>query len=246
MYPALSRVDHDTPIAGHTVDAVCSRGKHLLISFSNGLTLHTHMRMNGSWHIYRTGERWQAPARDMRIRIDAEPFVAVGFNIPIAKLLTADELARHEQLRALGPDLANPAFDRAAVYRRWTAQGDTAVHEVLLNQHVLSGIGNELKSEVLFVAGLNPFTPASRVDGPVFDRLIDVALRLMKMNIVQSVSAIPAHGRRTTGSLDPAVNVYVYGRAGKPCRRCGTLIELRKTSIDARLTYWCPKCQPAL
>src|SRR5258705_9615306 len=109
VYPAVTRVADDRPIVGRRIEAVVARGKHLLIAFSDDLTLHTHMRMNGSWHIYRAGERWQRPARDMRVVVGTADFVAVGFNVPIAALLTPQELARHRELRALGPDLLSGA-----------------------------------------------------------------------------------------------------------------------------------------
>jgi endonuclease VIII len=243
VFPALTRVHYDTPVTGRTIDAVSSRGKHLLMAFSGSLVLHTHMRMHGSWHIYKTGERWRAPSHDMRIIVGAEPYVAVAFNVPVAEFLTAEQLARHPQIEALGPDLTDPSFDRDEVRRRFAAHPVEPVHDVLLNQQVLSGIGNVLKSEVLFVARLNPFTAVREMDTATFDRLIDTALRLMKMNIVESASMTPVFGRRTTGSLDPGAKLFVYGRGGKPCRRCGAPIESAKTGADARLTYWCPKCQ---
>ena len=243
VYPALTRVDDDRPVTGRVVEAVSSRGKHLLMAFSGDLVLHTHMRMHGSWHIYRPGEKWQAPSHEMRIVIGTDEYVAVAFNVPVAEFLTGAELARHAQIQALGPDLADPLFDREEVRRRLTDHGDEPIHDVLLNQHVLSGIGNVLKSEVLFVARLNPFTPARAIDDATFNRLIDASLRLMKMNIADATGLTPAFGRRTTGSLDPTAKLFVYGRGGKPCRTCGTPIEARKTGLDSRLTYWCSKCQ---
>lgn len=243
--PGLMRVDEDSPIAGRTVHAVSSRGKHLLIAFSEDLILHTHMRMSGSWHVYRNGERWRALSRDMRVVVGNDTYVAVGFKIPVAEFLSAGQLARHEPLQALGPDLSDPGFDRDEVRRRMAGHEDEPIHDVLLNQRVLSGIGNVLKSEVLFVARVSPFTPVGRIDDDTFSRLMAVSLRLMKMNIVESASLPPAFGRRTTGSLDPTAKLFVYGRAGKPCRACGTPIEVRKTGVEARLTYWCPECQAA-
>src|SRR5262245_40764576 len=107
VYPALNRVDADRPLAGRTVESVASRGKHLLMTFSGSLVLHTHMRMNGSWHVYRPGGRWQRPAREMRVLVATSDVVAVGFNIPIAELLSTADLARHRQLGRLGPDVAD-------------------------------------------------------------------------------------------------------------------------------------------
>jgi endonuclease VIII len=244
VYPALTRIDTDAPLSGRTVLSASARGKHLLIAFSGDLTLHTHMRMHGSWHIYRTGERWRAPKHDMRVRVATDRYEAVGFNVPIAEFLTSQQLDRHEQIQALGPDLADAGFDREEVWRRMATRAVDPIHDTLLNQRVLAGIGNVLKSEVLFVAGISPFTPTGTLDRARFDRLMDVSLKLMKMNVVESVSMTPGFGRRTTGSLDPSAKVFVYGRGGKPCRKCGTAIETRKTGPDARLTYWCPRCQP--
>lgn len=243
VYPALTRVDHDAPLTGRTTESVTARGKHLLMTFSGGLILHTHMRMHGSWHVYRPGERWRAPGHAMRVRLDTAAFVAVGFDIPVAEFLTAPELLRHPQLSALGPDLAGPAFDREEVWRRFTAEGNRPLEEVLLNQRVLAGIGNVLKSEVLFVAALAPSLPADAVSRADFDRLIDASLRLMRMNIVDPTLPPAAAGRRTTGSLDPQAKLFVYGRGGRPCRRCGTAILSARTGGDARMTYWCPVCQ---
>ena len=116
--------------------SVSSRGKHLLMAFSGDLVLHTHMRMHGSWHIYRPGERWRVPAHEMRVRVHTSEYVAVGFNIPVAEFLSTQQLARHPQIQALGPDLADPAFDRADVRRRMAEQGGRPIHDVLLDQRV--------------------------------------------------------------------------------------------------------------
>jgi endonuclease VIII len=246
VLPALNRIDADHPIAGRTIESVASRGKHLLMTFSGDLVLHTHMRMNGSWHLYRPGERWQRPARDMRIVVATAEIVAVGFNIPLAEFLSARDVARHPQLTALGPDLTDPRLDRHELLRRIRAAGAEPIGDVLLNQRVLSGIGNVLKSEILFVSGINPFTRVSDLGDDELERLIGVAQRLMAMNIGEGARTMnAATGRRTRDSLDPGQKLWVYSRGGKPCRKCGARIEAKKTGLDARLTYWCPRCQPA-
>ena len=245
VFPGVNRIADDHPIAGRTVESVVSRGKHILLTFSGDLILHTHMRMNGSWHIYRPGERWQRPAGDMRVLVGTERMLAVGFNVPVAELLTTSGLARHPQLRALGSDLTDPAFDRADVLTRLRAQGSAAVGDALLNQRVVAGIGNVLKSEILFVAGVNPFTPAASLGDETANRLIDVALALMKANVLEPTQTFrPGSGRRTTRSMNPHAKLWVYGRGGQPCRRCGTAIRSAKTGVDARITCWCEKCQP--
>jgi endonuclease-8 len=242
VYPRLTRVDHDAPLAGRIIEAVASRGKHLLMTFSGDLVLHTHMRMHGSWHIYKPGERWRAPRHEMRLAISTDQYIAIGFSVPVAEFLTPAELARHEQIQSLGPDLADPHFDREIVRQRMRTHGDDPIEDVLLNQRVLSGVGNVLKSEVLFVARVNPFMPVHDLDDATLDRVIDVALRLMRMNVVES-TAMRVSGRQTTGSLDPGAKLFVYGRARQPCRTCGTSVAVAKRGVDARLTYWCPRCQ---
>ena len=244
VYPAVTRIAVDHPIVGRTIDSVSARGKHLLITFSGGLVLRTHMRMNGSWHLYKSGIRWQRPARDMRVLVAAGDVEAVGFNVPVAELLTARDLSRHAELNALGPDLLDPAFDAAEAARRVRAHGRDAVGDVLLNQRVVAGIGNVFKSEILFLAGIEPFTLVAALTEAQVERLIAISREQLAANVMtRSQTLSSSISRRTTRSLDPNKKLWVYGRGGKPCRRCGTPIQARKTGLDARLTYWCPRCQ---
>jgi len=252
VYPRVTRIADDRPIVGRTVESVFARGKHLLIAFSGDLTLHTHMRMNGSWHLYRPGVRWQRPARDMRVLVGTADVVAVGFNVPIAELLTSRELARHKELQALGPDLlagvggGETAFNRDEAVRRMRARGRAAIADVLLDQRVVAGIGNVFKSEILFLAGVDPFTPVAALTDAVLGRLADISREQLAANVMsRSQTLSRSIGRRTTRSLDPEAKLWVYGRGGRPCRRCGAMVQSRKTGLDARLTYWCPVCQPA-
>lgn len=243
-YPALTRVDHDEPIAGRTIASVAARGKHVLVSFSGDLVLRTHMRMSGSWHLYRPDERWQRPACDMRLLLATARFVAVGFNIPDAEFLRRHEVERHPQLNALGPDLLDPGFRADEALRRVRAQGNVPIAEALLNQRVVAGIGNVFKSEVLFVAGVHPQAPVSALPDAALQRILEVAGTQLQSNVrPRSQTLAPAPGRRTTGSLHPDKGLWAYGRAGQPCRRCGTTIQVDTRGTDARLTYWCPRCQ---
>lgn len=243
-YPALIRVDHDQPIAGRTITSVAARGKHLLVSLSGDLVLRTHMRMSGSWHLYRPDERWQRPARDMRVLLATARFVAVGFNIPDAEFLSGHAVERHRQLRALGPDLLDPGFRADEALRRVRAQGHVPIAEALLNQRVVAGIGNVFKSEILFAAGVHPLAPVSALPDTALQRILDVAGTQLQSNVrARSRTLAPAPGRRTTGSLHPDKGLWAYGRAGQPCRRCGTAIQVDTRGTDARLTYWCPRCQ---
>ena len=244
VLPALNRIDVDRPIAGRTIEAVTARGKHLLISLSGDVVLRTHMRMNGSWHVYPAGAQWQRPAREMRVLIATARAVAVGFNIPEAEFLTARSMARHPALSTLGPDLLGERVDSGEVARRMRARAGDPISDVLLDQRVAAGIGNVLKSETLFVARVHPFTPVSALDDDRLRRVIASAVELLRVSVAdRRRTHAPAEGRRTTRSLHPQRALWVYGRANQPCRACGTPIASRKTGPDARLTYWCPRCQ---
>jgi endonuclease VIII len=245
VFPALTRIADDRPIIGRTIESAASRGKHVLIAFSGDLVLRTHMRMSGSWHLYPPDAPWKRPARDMRVLVATEAAVAVGFNVPIAELLTARGLERHRELRALGPDPLGPAFDRHEAVNRMRARGAEAIGDVLLNQRVIAGIGNVFKSEILFLAGVDPFTPVARIDDDRLAAVASIAREQLAANVLPpSRTLSPAFGRRTTRSLDPRETLWVYGRGGRPCRRCGAPIRVKKTGLDARLSYWCPRCQP--
>ena len=244
-YPHLTRVDEDESIKGRTVDGVRAAGKHILMEFSGGLLLRTHMRMNGSWHIYRPGERWQRPRIAMRILLSTEDFVAVGFDIPVAEVIRARDLHRHDELRKLGPDLLDESFDATEAIRRIRARSASSIGDVLLNQRVLAGIGNVYKSEVLFACGVDPFASVHVLSDDEIACLVSTARRLLKANTSENIAAITTYTafRRTTSRSDPTQRLWVYGRAGDPCRKCGTSVSSRAHGHDARLTYWCSRCQ---
>jgi endonuclease-8 len=243
----LAEVDRDRPIAGRSVEKVEAAGKHCLMHLSDDLILRTHMRMNGSWHIYRPGEKWQMPAHAMRILLETADWVAVAFNVYSAEFIRAERLAGHQTLATLGPDLLGD-FDRdraLALVRRNDAR---PVHEVLLDQRVMAGIGNVYKSEILFLSRLHPDTLASAVDDGRWTAIIDLAQKLLEANVADGSGGqiVTYRGlRRTTGRMNPEDRLWVYSRGGKACRRCGTRIASRKDGDDARVTYWCPRCQPA-
>jgi endonuclease VIII len=245
VLPALTRIHDDAPITGRTIEHVETIGKHLLMHFSGDLVLRTHMRMHGSWHIYRRGEPWQRPRGQMRLVIGTDTFEAVGFNIPVAEFLRGADLARHRQLRQLGPDVLADDFDPAEAARRLRAQAATPVADALLNQRVLAGLGNVYKSEVLFICRVNPFTVVSDVTDAQIDAIVETSRRLLCANVSEGLAPMTTYGgyRRTTGRSDPRERLWVYGRAGLPCRRCGTPIRLHKQGDAARLTYWCEECQ---
>ena len=244
--PALTRFAEQHAVVGRAIDRVEARGKYLLVHFSGGLALLTHMRMNGSWHLYRHGDRWRRPRSHMRVRIVTGEWEAVGFGVPIAEFHDARSLARSARLEALGPDPLAADFDPAAAVARLRASGDTPIEEALLDQRRIAGIGNVLKSEALFAAGMYPYAPAASLTEPALLALVDVSRRLLRDNVVaveRPAIARRSAARVTTRSADPRAKLYVYDRAGKPCRRCGTAIAYRRAGAHARATYWCPRCQ---
>lgn len=245
VFPALTRIHEDTPVTGRTVESVSAAGKHVLMRLSGDLVLRTHMRMNGSWHVYRPGERWLRPRRDMRIVIGTDAFEAVGFNVPVAEFLRGAAVGRQEDLRKMGPDLLGEPFDEEEALRRIRARATTEIADVLLNQRVVAGIGNVYKSEVLFLCRVHPFAEVQSIGDDLLRCLLRTARQHLQANVIDPTAAIVTYRgyRRTTRRADPGERLYVYGRARQPCRRCGTAVEVRAQGRDARLTYWCPHCQ---
>ena len=241
----LARVDDDAPVVGRVVERVESRGKWLLIYFSGDLILVTHMLMSGSWHLYRSGERWRMGRAKMRVVIRVEGWEAVAFNVPIAEFHTARSLERSSEVPKLGPDVLGAEFmveggvGRLAAYAVERPEAEVGV--VLLNQRVLAGLGNVFKSEVAFAAGVNPFRAMRTVTPKEMEALVDFAVRYMRANVSEVVAD---GGRRTIAALDREERLWVYRREGEECRRCGAVVMMRRQGVQARSTYWCPVCQP--
>ena len=233
-------------LVGRTIDAVDSVGKNLIIRFDGGLELRTHLRMNGSWHRYRPGEPWKRPAARARLVLEVPGAVAVCFDAPVVELFEARTEALHPSLGRLGPDLLHPEFDQAEAHRRLRdpSRAATPIAIALLDQRALAGIGNVYKNEVLWIERVSPFATIADLDDATLDRLIATARRLLVAN------ASPTHGaERTTTAGDRGAPgaLYVYGRGGRPCRRCGTAIASTRQGSDVpRTTYWCPTCQGGL
>jgi endonuclease-8 len=247
----LARVNDDTPLVGRVVEKVESRGKWCLIFFSGDLILVTHMLMSGSWHLYRTGERWQMGRSKMRVVIRTADWEAVGFNIPVAEFHTARSLERSGAVPKLGLDILSESFTVEDGVERLAAYGgenpDAEVAVVLLNQRVLAGLGNVYKSEVAFAAGVNPFRAMRTITRLEMESMVDVAQRYMKANVVDGKGegiVTYSGNRRTTHAMDREERLWVYRRQGQECRRCGATIMMRKQGVQARSTYWCPECQP--
>jgi endonuclease VIII len=240
----LARVNDDAPIVGRTVERVESRGKWCLMFFSGDLILVTHMRMSGSWHIYRTGEKWQVGRNHMRLAITCGEFQAVAFDVPIVELHTARSLVRHAEIALLGPDVLGADFTvekGRETLRSWAAgHPEDEVGNALLNQRVLAGLGNVYKSEVAFAAGVHPFRRLSTLTPGEVQSLVDFAGRYLRENVRADANG----GRRTRHSMDREERLWVYSRHGQECRRCGALIMKRRQGRGARSTWWCPSCQP--
>ena len=245
----LARVNDDAPLVGRVVEKVESRGKWCLIHFSGDLILVTHMLMSGSWHLYRNGERWQMGRSRMRVVIRTAEWEAVGFNIPVAEFHTERSLARSSEVPKLGPDILSGSFTVETGVERLIAYGrenpDAEIAVVLLNQRVLAGLGNVYKSEVAFAAGVNPFRAMRTITQREIEVMVDFAHRYMKANVVDGKGdgiVTYSGNRRTTHAMDREERLWVYRR--QECRRCGTLVMMRKQGVQARSTYWCPECQP--
>jgi endonuclease-8 len=244
VFPALTRVHDDTPVTGRRIESVTAAGKHVLMRLSGDLMLRTHMRMNGSWHVYRPGERWRRPRRDMRILVATDAYEAVGFNVPVAEFLDGRAEARQDDLRKMGPDLLAETFDVDEALRRVREHDADAIADVLLNQRVVAGIGNVYKSEMLFLSGIDPFAPAKSVGDDDVRRILATARKYLRVNAdTRSGGIVTYMGFRRDATPGQGARHYVYARANRPCRRCGTPIRVRAQGPHARPTYWCPTCQ---
>jgi endonuclease-8 len=222
-FPALRLV-------GMRVDGVEARGKHLLMRMDSGQVLHTHLRMSGSWHVYPADRPWRRPESQARLVLEADDRVAVCFNAPVVELLQPQAESAHPSLGRLGPDVLADTLDLDEVRRRArTRPPEQALGELLLDQQVVSGIGNIWRSEALFLEGRNPWTERQKLAEDDLDALVTTASSLMRASAVG----------------EPHVHDHwVYKRSGQPCRKCGTRIESRREGEQARTAYWCPACQP--
>ena len=227
VFPRLTRIDHDRPLRGQTLERVTARGKHLLMWFSGRTVLHTHMRMKGSWHLYRPGERWLSPRDAMRIVIETDDWQAVAFNVPTAEFVDA-RAAERTRLAELGPDLLSDEFDADEAVRRLQAHADLEIADALLDQQALAGIGNIYKSEALYACRLSPFIRVADVPRRQLEKVVAAARRLLRAHASDGARPGPR---------------AVYGRGGQPCRLCGTAIKRGAQGPNARSTYWCPRCQ---
>jgi endonuclease-8 len=236
----LTRSDFRVPrfatvnLAGETVHEVVSRGKHLLIRVGES-SIHSHLKMEGSWHLYRPGSRWKRPAWQARAILETEGWVAVGFDLGVLEIFPrSDETAL---LDYLGPDLLGDDWDAEEALHRLAQHPERPIAVALADQRTLAGLGNEYVNELAFLRGVLPTTPVGEVAD--LSAMIDLAKRLIEANRDRDL-------RTTTGNTRAGERSWVYSREGLPCRRCGTRIlrgELGRTELELRVTYWCPHCQ---
>lgn len=228
--PKYAAVD----LRGETVDEVVSRGKHLLTRIGEH-SIHSHLKMEGSWHIYRHGTRWRRPAYHARIVLENDAWVTVGFDLGTLEVLRRED--EDQAVGHLGPDLLGPDWDADEAVRRLAAEDAREIDVALLDQRNLAGLGNVYANELCFLRGVLPQRPVGEVtDLPA---VMTLAHRLIHANRDRVE-------RTTTGDTRPGRRTYVYGRDGKPCLRCGTRIRkgsLGATALTQRDTYWCPHCQ---
>ncbi len=231
--------ERGTTLRGEHITQVRTHGKHLLLDLSNGETLHAHAMQYGSWQVGERPLTLRKAAHYVRLRLVTEKHEAVFYHGPVVELLTAEELAQHGALNALGPDIMAANFDRDEVARRAVAAGDRPIGDVVMDQRVIAGLGNIFKSEGLFLAGIDPRRPAQSVARDELDRTWDALLPLMWRGTERyGKTATTSPEMQADGTLH-----WVYRRKGRPCLRCSTPIEMVRQGDLDRSTYFCPQCQ---
>ncbi len=248
--------DDQLSFVGQHVLDVESRGKWLLMVFgpeadseeSAQRVLATHMLMSGSWHVYPIGATWKKPREQARILVESEGYEAAAFRVPIARIYTWEKLRRERKIPRRNEDLLQDEFDSEAALVRLMAHRSEMIGEAIVKQRVMAGVGNVFKSEVCFAEGVSPFARVDSLSEQQLRSLIARARQQLKANVMEDsgnqIVTYRGLRRRTTRSADPGANLWVYGRRDKPCRRCGTGIARALQGEGARVTYWCPQCQP--
>lgn len=220
------------------VVGVASKGKHLFIDLSGGVSLRVHLGLYGSWHRYRAGEPWGRPERQAALILATGGLVYVCFNPKEVELLKCDGFRRRDRDSRLGPDLTTGAPPTTALLRRAREllRADVQVTDLLLDQRIASGIGNVFKSEVLFLERCDPRARFCDLSGDAFASLYRTAARLLQRNLGDAP-------RATRGEAGGQGGLWVYGRAGLACLRCGEAVARERLGETLRSTYWCPRCQ---
>jgi len=238
----LTRTDFRVPryatsdLAGRHVVESAARGKHLLLRVEGDVTLHTHLRMDGTWRVVGAHDAWRGgPAHQLRVRLVTDEHQALGFRLGVVELVRTSQEDR--VVGHLGPDLLGADWDLDEAVRRLRADPESELGVALLDQRNLAGIGNLYKAEVCFLHGHSPWLPVGAV--PDLEAVVGTAHELMEANKLR-------WDQVTTGDRRPGRSLYVFERAGRPCWRCGTPVRVTEQGdpLTARLTYWCPTCQP--
>ncbi len=233
-WPSLATAD----LTGRTVLEVVSAGKHLLLRVDGdpALTLHSHLKMEGSWRV-QAADRPVPANPGVRAVLGSDRWTAVGLRLGLLELLRTDD--EHTVVGHLGPDLLDPDLDHDEAAARLAADPDRAIGEALLDQRVVAGVGTMFMAEALFVLGVTPWTPVREVVATRGTRhVVDLAVRMLTANLDRAVQS-------TTGDLRPGQEVYVHGRSGRPCRRCGTPVRVAPLGVapQDRTAFYCPRCQ---
>ncbi|MBC7645271.1 MAG: Fpg/Nei family DNA glycosylase, partial [Thermoleophilia bacterium] len=222
-------------LTGTSLDKAEARGKILLLHFSNELSVHSHLRMDGSWHIYRSGERWRKPGNAAWLVLDTGEWQAVNFHGPILELAPTDATLRDTRVTRLGPDILVDPFDDAEYLRRMRGDSWREIGDAVMQQALVAGIGNIYKSESLFMSGIDPWRTVASLSDEQLVNIREVATRIM-------IDGVLDHRAITFRGPGPA-GKWVYNRSGVPCRRCGASLLSRDQGRDQRTTYWCTRCQ---
>ena len=230
----------ETTLTGRSVLGVRSVGKHLFTRFDDGVSLHSHFKMDGAWHLYRPGDRWRGRTHDVRAVLGTEQWTAVGFRLHDMALLRTD---REDQLVGhLGPDLLAEDWNddtAAEATRRLGEQGPRELGDALADQRVMAGVGNLYKAEVCFLLGVSPWTPVAELPVDTVAKAVALSRKLLLRNAWRPE-------QNTTGKLGRGQEHWVYQRTGRPCLRCGTAIRsgAQGSFAPVRYTWFCPRCQP--
>lgn len=234
----LTKTDFRVPrfanadLAGQTVLEVVPRGKHMLTRTDAGMTLRTHFKMEGSWVLYRKDQEWRGPSHEIRVVLQTDEWTAVGLLLAMVELFPTER--EIEAVGHLGPDILGSDWDLHEVVRRIQRHPEVSIGQALLDQTNVAGIGNLYKNEALFLRGIDPRTPVAEVKD--LEKLLNLARRLMRMNTGHVIQA-------TTGNSRKGQEWWVMERPGRPCLRCGSLIQVTRHGVPPRLSYWCPRCQ---